>query len=651
MKILFITPHLSTGGGPQYLLKKIKELVDGHDIYCVEYSNVTGGVLVVQRNQIEQILGDKLITLNENKLDLINHIKDINPDIIHFEELPEYFCDKSVVRKIYSIDRSYKIIETSHDSSFDITTKMFYPDHFIFVSEYQKQLFSSLNIPSDVVEYPIIYKTRSKNRDDLLRSVGLDPKLKHIVNVGLFTSRKNQAEIIEYAKMLKDYPVQFHFIGNQADNFKWYWEPLMRDFPSNCKWWGERKDVDTFYELADLFLFTSKGNSSDKETMPLVIRESIGWNLPSLIYNLPVYLNYFDKYENIKYLEDDKNQNIKKILNCLFGTISQIEPIPTFTSRWDLENQLIYYSTETQINYPLLVSLKEYRSDAVLWSTVMDSMSPYIEFWLCPISKSTFCYKSDPHFMGVKLCIYNNKTGEQIYEQPYVDKFVNIPQISLSNFIPYRYNYLEYFVHKKYKKWLDKSYDLVVDVGANVGVFTSYMLHNDYAKKIVMIECDKKALTDLKKNFKNNTNVFLIEKALSDSEESVYFYHSEENPVISSTIHPDKLVAHMAGVKGTEKTLVDTITLKQLIDKYGNIDLLKIDIEGGEYNVIINSDNNIYENINNMFVECHFFENDYVEMYNKMVDKLKSVGYIVDEYMTNQHQNVGTSECIFAHKK
>jgi len=294
MKILFITPHLSTGGGPQYLLKKIIELKDEHDVYCVEYDDVTGGVFVVQRNRVKEILNTKMITLNNNKHELITHIKNINPDVIHFEELPEYFCDVNVAEKIYVPNRTYKIIETSHDSSFDINTKQFFPDRFAFVSIYQKKMFAPLKIESDVVEYPIEYKTKS-DRVGSLQALGLDPNLTHFVNVGLFTPRKNQAEIIDYARRLIDQPVQFHFVGNQAGNFQHYWEPLMKNLPKNCKIWGERKDVDSFYNAMDVFLFTSKGTTHDKETSPLVIREAIGWNIPSLLYNLPVYCGMYDK--------------------------------------------------------------------------------------------------------------------------------------------------------------------------------------------------------------------------------------------------------------------------------------------------------------------------------------------------------------------
>jgi hypothetical protein len=90
MKVLFITPHLSTGGGPQYLLKKISSLINECDIYCVEYNDITGGVLVVQRNQIQKLLGDKLITLNENKGELINIINNLRPEVI-LKKCPNIF--------------------------------------------------------------------------------------------------------------------------------------------------------------------------------------------------------------------------------------------------------------------------------------------------------------------------------------------------------------------------------------------------------------------------------------------------------------------------------------------------------------------------------------------------------------------------------
>jgi glycosyltransferase involved in cell wall biosynthesis len=323
-KLLFVAPHLSTGGLPQYLTKKIELLKDEFDIHLVEWVDCTGGVLVVTKNKVTQLVApEKFYTLDDNKQRLIDIINDIQPDIIHLEEIPEFFMDDNIAQQIYTQDRNYKIVETSHDSSYNTDNKKFYPDKFMFVSQWQINQYKDLDIPKVLVEYPIEYIERP-NREEALKALGLDPNKKHILHVGLYTSRKNQAEFFEYAKSLPEY--EFHSLGNRADNFKWYWEPLAQNTPSNLTWWNERTDVDKFYQAMDLFLFTSRGHENDKETMPLVIREAISSKIPILIYNLPVYLNYFHKFPEINYLEfDNFNNNLEKIKTILNPELKQID--------------------------------------------------------------------------------------------------------------------------------------------------------------------------------------------------------------------------------------------------------------------------------------------------------------------------------------
>jgi glycosyltransferase involved in cell wall biosynthesis len=323
-KLLFVAPHLSTGGLPQYLTKKIELLKDEFDIHLVEWVDCTGGVLVVTKNKVTQLVDPKkFYTLDDDKQRLIDIINDIQPDIIHLEEIPEFFMDDNIAQQIYTQDRNYKIVETSHDSSYNTDNKKFYPDKFMFVSQWQINQYKDLDIPKVLVEYPIEYIERP-NREEALKELGLDPNKKHILHVGLYTSRKNQAEFFEYAKSLPEY--EFHSLGNRADNFKWYWEPLVQEQPSNLTWWNERTDVDKFYQAMDLFLFTSRGHENDKETMPLVIREAISSKIPILIYNLPVYLNYFHKFPEINYLEfDNFNNNLEKIKTILNPELKQID--------------------------------------------------------------------------------------------------------------------------------------------------------------------------------------------------------------------------------------------------------------------------------------------------------------------------------------
>ena len=88
-KLLYVTPHLSTGGAPQYLLKKLELIIDEYDVHVIEFQDF--GIFRIQKDQIIDILKNPLITLQEDKYELMTHIKNIRPDIIHFEEMPELF--------------------------------------------------------------------------------------------------------------------------------------------------------------------------------------------------------------------------------------------------------------------------------------------------------------------------------------------------------------------------------------------------------------------------------------------------------------------------------------------------------------------------------------------------------------------------------
>jgi len=305
MKIVYITPHLSTGGLPQYLLKKIQSLKE-YEIWCIEY-NFVSDKYTVQRNQVLDLLKDKFISLgSQPKEKLLALITQITPDVIHFEEFPETFVSHEMLYKIYSKDRDYLIFETSHGIYYKPETKIFLPDKFIFVSEMQAELYGKMGVSYEIVEYPIDFKDPDKS---FKKELGLSGDVKHVLNVGLFTRGKNQKELIEYARALVGEKIQFHFVGNMAINFKEYWEPILKDLPNNCLIWGERSDVHKFYQAADLMVFTSK-----KETSPLVIREALSWKLPCLIYNLLAYKNMYDKFSGISYLKDgDFKENLKKI--------------------------------------------------------------------------------------------------------------------------------------------------------------------------------------------------------------------------------------------------------------------------------------------------------------------------------------------------
>ena len=99
IKLLYLTPHLSTGGMPQFVLKRIESLQkykDELEIFLIEYSQFSD-TYVVQRNKIIELLDvGHFFTLGgttqtEKKNELLLILKDLKIDIIHTEEIPEAF--------------------------------------------------------------------------------------------------------------------------------------------------------------------------------------------------------------------------------------------------------------------------------------------------------------------------------------------------------------------------------------------------------------------------------------------------------------------------------------------------------------------------------------------------------------------------------
>lgn len=289
MKILYLAPHLSTGGMPAFLLKTIETLKDDVEIYVVEYACHSLDY-VVQRNAIMDIVGDNFTTLHEDKMKLFDVINKWKPDVVHIHE-PAERLDAKMIASLYDNNRSYRIIETCHDVSFKPDEeKVYHPDYYAFCTPYHVDTFGNMPSMYSIVEFPIEdYRVSQEDSYEAKIALGMNLKMKHVVNIGLWTPGKNQGEMLELARQMPD--VAFHFVGNQAMNFEHYWGPLMNDIPDNVKIWGERDDAKYLLMAADVFMFNSTW-----ECNPLVVREAISYGKKIITRDLPQYKNMFTRY-------------------------------------------------------------------------------------------------------------------------------------------------------------------------------------------------------------------------------------------------------------------------------------------------------------------------------------------------------------------
>ena len=276
---------------PAFALKRIQAILnytEGFDLYAIEH-NFHGDAYVVQRNQIKDLLGDKFYSMFEDKMEIMDIINEIQPDIVHIDDVAERL-DRGLATALYNNNRTYRIIETPHDVIFNPDNeKIFHPDLYLFCSFYHENSFADMDSLYYTIQYPIENKMAPEKKYNAKLDLGFNLFKTNVINVGLFTPGKNQGEGFEIARKNPD--IDFHFIGNTAENFKFFWEPLLKDVPLNVKIWGEREDVEKFMIAADVFMF-----NSTNECAPIVLKQAISFGLPIIARNLPTYDGMYEKY-------------------------------------------------------------------------------------------------------------------------------------------------------------------------------------------------------------------------------------------------------------------------------------------------------------------------------------------------------------------
>jgi FkbM family methyltransferase len=617
-KILFIAPHLSTGGLPQVLVNKLELLKDEYQIQCVEWS-WHGDAFVVQKNRIKNLIGpENLFTLGDDKTQLFTLINEFKPDIVCLEEFCEHFLPEEINEKLFDKDRTYKLFETTHDSSIPVTNKRWFPDKFIFVSPFNAFRYSMFDVPYEIIEYPIdIVKP---NKQWAQEQFMLDPEWKHVVIVGLFTERKNQGYVFEMAKQLKDEKILFHFIGNQADNFKHYWEPLMNDCPDNCVVWGERSDVDTFLQASDLFLFPSRGDRFNKELNPIAIKEAIKYELPMMMFNLDVYCGKYNDDKNIRFMTGDINEDNNILLNTL--GISNVGNMFDITYESDQNKINIIYKDNTPRN--INVSIRCMTSNAPMYWFNLDLVGP-LWYYVIPIPTTVMKFEGMRNFRGFNVEFYDAQTNELLGNKEIVinNTHPNIPRFNYKPFDCNYVNYHEFFIDKCFSGLGLEDLDTVIDIGANVGLFAKYM-YSINAKKVILVEANpylKESIETLLDD--DNERSVLYMNPIYKEHTKIPFRFSMENTTIGSNYFgsDDPNYAQLTSV-----IECDTITLDDILkdNNYERISLLKCDIEGGEYPFFESITDEQIKMIDKFMVEFHLNLNHEID---PILEKLERNDY------------------------
>jgi FkbM family methyltransferase len=181
----------------------------------------------------------------------------------------------------------------------------------------------------------------------------------------------------------------------------------------------------------------------------------------------------------------------------------------------------------------------------------------------------------------------------------------------------------EVFFEQPYTRHLDLPREPVVaDVGGYIGDFTLYAMKYLGARRVVVYEPTEENFSLLHRNIALNGfegRVTAVPSAVGPSGEIVLNVESRDAGETHASSH---LYAD------AERRRIASVSLAELLDAHelDTVDLLKVDCEGGEYEIFPQTPDRVFDRIRNIAFEWHEVPG-YAPLLDAVRAKLESVGY------------------------
>lgn len=181
-----------------------------------------------------------------------------------------------------------------------------------------------------------------------------------------------------------------------------------------------------------------------------------------------------------------------------------------------------------------------------------------------------------------------------------------------------QYIYDEIFVERQYDHPAFRlgPAPAVVDVGANIGLFSIYAHKVHHARSILAFEASPQTFAYLQDNIAHHidprtTTVTTINKAVASTAGQTLILH--QSPFVSgiSTLRKPTEVAWVKSLSDSSEIITHKVPTTTLTDElrsrdFGDIDLLKIDVEGYYMEVLAGLDDAHFAKVRNAVVEIEY---------------------------------------------
>lgn len=177
----------------------------------------------------------------------------------------------------------------------------------------------------------------------------------------------------------------------------------------------------------------------------------------------------------------------------------------------------------------------------------------------------------------------------------------------------------------------------IVDIGSHIGVFSSWAARQVPNGRVFAYEAASGNFTLLMENKKLNglNNLFPYHLAVYDCPGRYPFSQPDGNGALGSIRQQDT---------GSSEW-VTAVTLENILENHGltRVDLLKLDVEGAEYPILLSTDSRVLRCVRNIVLEYHEFV-DIPSRLSELVTYLQTCGFQVkvEKGLFGQHFLFGT---------
>lgn len=148
---------------------------------------------------------------------------------------------------------------------------------------------------------------------------------------------------------------------------------------------------------------------------------------------------------------------------------------------------------------------------------------------------------------------------------------------------------LELFSNKIFNKIINKlnKNSVVLDIGANIGNVSNYILEKTDTS-IFAFEPNRLCFEIMARRFVDNERIKTFNLAVSNYKgiSELYLHKNSKGINDFNYIESSSLKNQKDNVSKESKIMINVINISEILSKFNEIDLIKIDVEGSEYEIL-----------------------------------------------------------------